>query len=398
MKKKLVIIICVALLIMLSVIIKGSRSKKTVPVFRTEKTSIGDVVSTVTATGSINPVTTVEVGTQVSGTIKQIFVDYNSSVKKGQIIAQIDPSTLEAQVEQSKANLAQVKASETKTAASLADAERTLRRTKELFGRDLIARSELDTAETNYELAAASLESAKAQVTQAEASLKYAETNLGYAKIISPVDGIVISRDIDVGQTVAASFSTPTLFTIAQDLTKMQINASVDEADIAQIMAGQSVEFTADAYPEDVFSGKVKQVRNAATIVSNVVTYDVVIGVENPDMKLKPGMTANVSFIVSSRKNVLRVPDAAMTFNISADKSNSESNSGHGDAGSNVWILKNGKPERIIVTKGESNGTFTEITAGQLKEGDIVITGYASGETESNSSSNRQSMGPPPMF
>jgi HlyD family secretion protein len=291
----------ILILIILGIVVKNLKAKKSVLVFRTEKASIGDVVTTVTATGTINPVTTVEVGTQVSGTIKQIFVDFNSTVKRGQLIAQIDSSTLEAQVEQSKANLAQVKANETKAAASLADAERTMKRTEELFSRDLIAKSELDTAQTNYELFTASLEAAKAQVIQAEASLKYAETNLGYAKIVSPVDGVVISRDVDVGQTVAASFSTPTLFTIAQDLTKMQINASVDEADIAQIKTGQSVEFTADAYPEDVFHGKVKQVRNAAIIVSNVVTYDVVINFDNPYLKLKPGMTANVSFITASR-------------------------------------------------------------------------------------------------
>lgn len=388
-KRKLFIIICVALvLLILGIVVGKLKSKKSEPAFRTEKASIGDIISTVTATGTINPVTTVEVGTQVSGTIKQIFADYNSPVKKGQLIAQIDPASLEAQAEQSKASLALAKANETKAAASLADAERTLKRTKELFARDFIARSELDTAETNYELAVASVEGAKAQVIQAEASLQYVKTNLGYARIVSPVDGIVISRSIDVGQTVAASFSTPTLFTIAQDLTKMQINASVDEADIAQIMPGQSVEFTADAYPEAVFYGKVKQVRNAATIVSNVVTYDVVISLENPDLKLKPGMTANVSFIVSSRNKVLRVPDAVLTFSPSDAKSKIE--------GSSVWILENGKPKQVIVSAGKSNGTFTEITSGQLKEGDVVITGYVSDGT-SNASSNKQRMGPP-MF
>jgi len=392
-RKKLFILIFILLLfVILGLFVRSLKSKKSEPVFRTEKAGIGDVVTTVTATGTINPVTTVEVGTQVSGTIKEIFVDFNSPVKKGQLIAQIDPSTLEAQVEQSKASLAQVKANESKSAASLADADRTLKRTKELFSRDLIARSELDTAQTDYELAAASLEAAKAQVIQSEASLKYAETNLGYAKIVSPVAGVVISRDVDVGQTVAASFSTPTLFTIAQDLTKMQINASVDEADIAQIKAGQSVEFTADAYPEDIFYGRVKQVRNAATTVSNVVTYDGVSSLENPDLKLQPGMTANVSFIIASRNKVLRVPGAALTFNPSDVQKG-----GSAEKGGSVWILEGGKPKQVMVTAGENNGTFAEITSGQLKEGDMVITGYASGGTEKSTSSGGQGMRPP-MF
>lgn len=393
-KKRLFILICMfLLLIIMGIFIKKQKAKKTTPSFRTEKVSIGDVICTVTATGTINPVTTVEVGTQVSGTVEQILVDFNSTVKKNQLIAQIDPSTLEAQLEQSNANLAQVKANETKAAASLANADRTLKRTKELLSRDLIAESEMDLAQTEYELAVASLESARAQVVQAEASLKYAKTNLGYARIVSPVNGIIISRDVDVGQTVAASFSTPTLFTIAQDLTKMQINASVDEADIAQIQVGQSVDFTADAYQEDIFHGIVKQVRNAAIIISNVVTYDVIISFENPELKLKPGMTANVSFITAYKQKVLRVPDTALTFrptNIQDGKFKENNSS--------VWILKNGEPKQIIVTTGESNGTFTEIASGELKEGDTVITGYASGLTEQNTSANGQGMRPPPMF
>ena len=208
------------------------RSKEEEPKFRTEKVTKGDIVQTVTATGTVNAVTTVLVGTQVSGTIKHIYVDFNSPVKKGQLIAQIDPATFEAQVEQAKANLLLASANLEKAEASLVDAQRTMNRNRELFSRNLIARSELDTSETNYETAKAQVSASKAQVSQAEAALKNAETNLRYTRILSPVDGIVISRNVDVGQTVAATFQTPTLFTIAQDLTKMQIDTNVDEADI----------------------------------------------------------------------------------------------------------------------------------------------------------------------
>ncbi len=393
-KKKRLLIFSFFLVIMLLVItaVKITKNKESTPKFRTEKVTRGDVIATVTATGAINPVTTVQVGTQVSGTIKQLFVDFNSTVRKGQLIAQIDPTSLEAQAEQQRAGLASAIANVKKAQASLLDADRTYKRDQELFSRNLIARSELDLAETNYQANLASVDAAKAQVTQAQASLKYVDTNLGYARIVSPVDGVVISRNVDVGQTVAASFSTPTLFTIAQDLTKMQIDASVAEADIGSIKTGQAVEFTADAYPEDIFHGAVWQIRNAATTVSNVVTYDVVIRMDNKDLKLKPGMTANVSFIISTRKNVLRVPDTALTFTPSDAKANDKPK----DRGDGVWIIENGKPKRIGVTTGESNGTFTEITSDQLQAGNMAITGYL--VPPKNNSENNSGQRPPRMF
>ncbi len=261
------------------------------PAYRTDPVTKGDVQQAVTATGTVNAVTTVQVGTQVSGTIKTLYVDFNSRVKKGQIIAQIDPSTFESQVQQSQANLLSAKANLEKADAALVDAKRTYDRNKELFSKNLIPRSDLDTAETTYQTDKAQVEVAKAEVEQAKAALAYARQNLAYTKIISPVDGVVISRNVDVGQTVAASFQTPTLFTIAQDLTKMQIDTNVAESDIGVIKLGQEVDFTVDAYPETTFEGKVWQIRQAPITVQNVVTYDVVIQVRNKDLKLMPGMS-----------------------------------------------------------------------------------------------------------
>ena len=336
--------------------------------FKVEKITRGEIVSSVTATGTVNAVTTVLVGTQVSGTIKTLYVDFNSPVKKGQIIAQIDPATFEAQVGQARANLFSAKANLEKSVATVVDAKRTMERNKELVSKNLIAQSEFDTAETNYETAKASVGEAKAQIAQAEAALKFAETNLQYTRIISPVDGVVISRSVDVGQTVAASFQTPTLFTIAQDLTKMQVDTNVDEADIGNVKVGQDVDFTVDAYPEIIFKGAVWQVRNAPIIVQNVVTYDVVIKVENPELKLKPGMTANVSIITSFKKDILKIPNAALRFMPPEKEKITIDNKGMG-----IWIIQKGEPKRIPIVTGISDGNYTEVTSGAVKESQEVI-------------------------
>lgn len=343
--------------------------------FRTERIVKGDIVQTVTATGTVNPVTTVLVGTQVSGTIKQIYVDFNSPVKRGQVVAQIDPATFEAQVEQAKANLFSAEANLQKAEASLIDAKRTMERNRELFSRNLIAKSDLDTAETNYETAKAQVDAAKAQVLQAEAALKYAETNLRYTRILSPVDGIVVSRNVDVGQTVAASFQTPTLFNIAQDLTKMQIDTNVAEADIGRVKIGQDVEFTVDAYPDVIFKGVVLQVRNAPITVQNVVTYDVVIKVDNPELRLKPGMTANVSIIIGKKTDALRIPNAALRFRPSEpDKGKApRDSSARQKDGPSVWILQDGKPHSVRIKTGISDGSYTECVSGDIREGQEVI-------------------------
>ena len=336
--------------------------------FRTINVSKGDIREIVTASGTVNAVTTVLVGTQVSGTIKHIYVDFNSQVKRDQLIARIDPAIFEAQVEQARANLLSARANLEKADAALVDAKRTFDRTKELYQRNLIARSELDTAETNHETSKAQVEVAKAQIVQTEAALRLSGTNLRYTSIVSPVDGIVVSRNVDVGQTVAASFQTPTLFTIAQDLTKMQINTNVDEADIGKIKIGQPVEFNVDAYPEIIFNGKVWQIRIAPITVQNVVTYDVVIKMDNPELKLKPGMTANVSILTAVKKDILKIPNAAMRFRPSDKNKMNAQQKGFG-----VWQMVNGELRRIPVSAGISDGSFTEVISGDIREGQEII-------------------------
>lgn len=341
--------------------------------YKTEKVTRGEIQSVVTATGTVNAVTTVSVGTQVSGTIKKLFVDFNSPVKKGQLLAQIDPATFQGQVEQARANLLSAKANLEKATVVVLDAQRTYQRSRELFDRNFIARSDLDAAETTLHSAEAQQKVAQAQVAQAQAALNIAETNLQYTNIVSPVNGIVISRNVDVGQTVAASFQTPTLFSIAQDLTKMQINTSVDEADIGRVQTGQDVTFTVDAYPDDIFHGKVAEVRNAPTTVSNVVTYDVIVKVDNPDLKLKPGMTANVTVTIETHPNVLRVPNAALRFK-PTEAGKGQTIARPDKKGPRVWILENNRPKPVFITTGISDGSYTEVVAGALSEGQNVIT------------------------
>jgi HlyD family secretion protein len=364
--------------------------------YRTDKVSKGDIVASVTATGTMNAVTTVLVGTQVSGTIKKLYVDFNSRVKKGQIIAQIDPALFEAQVEQARANLYSAKANVEKAEETVVDAKRTMLRNKELIGKNLIAQSDYDTSETNYQVDVSQVSAAKAAVAQAEASLKTANTNLDYTRIISPVDGIVVSRNVDVGQTVAASFQTPTLFTIAQDLTKMQIDTSIAEADIGGVKVGQEVDFTVDAYPDITFKGKVWQIRIAPITVQNVVTYDVVVLVDNKQMKLMPGMTANVSVIVDQQKDVLRIPNAALRFKPSGlpkSAAAGKPKAASSEKGPSVWIIENEKPRRIPVKLGISDGSYTEVLSGSLSVGQEVIV-------ESVGKSKAEASGPrgPRMF
>jgi HlyD family secretion protein len=333
-----------------------------------EKVTRGNITTTVTATGTVNPVTSVNVGTQVSGRISALYADFNSPVKKGQLIATIDPALFQAQVDQARANLSNAKANLEKAQATEADAKRTYERYKSLYERNLVAKSQMDTSETADLTARASTLAARTQVDQAGAALKTAETNLFYTHIVSPVDGVVISRSVDVGQTVAASFQTPTLFVIAADLTKMQIDTTVDEADISAVKARDEVEFTVDAYPEETFRGVVEQVRNAATTVQNVVTYDVVVKVDNRDLKLKPGMTADVSIITSVVKDVLRIPNAALRF-IPAQAGRPAPQ----ERGPSVWVERNGQLVRVPVRIGLSDGSYTELVSGDLKEGDEVV-------------------------
>ncbi|MDD2338336.1 MAG: efflux RND transporter periplasmic adaptor subunit [Geobacteraceae bacterium] len=351
----------------------------TPPTYKTAKVEQGSIVATVSATGTLNAVTTVQVGTQVSGTIQKLFVDYNSQVKKGQIIAQIDPAIFTSQVQQSQGNLQSAQANLSKLKAAAIDAARTLKRNRQLLEDGIVSQGDFDTAETNYQEATAAIRAAEGTVIQTRGASLQALTNLHYATIRSPVDGVVVSRNVDVGQTVAASFQTPTLFTIAQDLTKMQINTSVDEADIGKVEVGQPVLFNVDAYPEVQFKGVVTQVRIAPVITQNVVTYDVVIIVENRDMKLKPGMTANVSIEVMRRDNVLVIPSAALRFKpaVTGEETiqySSARNSRSGKAFSHkVFVLEDDQPVPVPVQSGITDNTHVEIVAGKLRPGQEVI-------------------------
>jgi len=394
--------------------------------FRLAKVERGEVSLAVTATGTINPVINVLVGSQVSGTIKALYADFNSQVKEGQVIAQIDPAIFQAQVEQGRANvlnaqanllnaqanLENAKANLTKADVAILDAERTLDRNRMLVEKNVIAQATMDTAQTNYDTAVAQkdvakaqvesaksqIESFKAQVEQTKAALRVAETNLRYATIRSPVNGTVISRNVDVGQTVAASLQAPTLFTIAKNLAEMQVDSNVSEADVGRIAVGQDATFTVDAYPERIFRGKVSEIRNAPIIVQNVVTYDVVILVENKDLKLKPGMTANVSVMIAHREGVLKIPNAALRFRPESAKKESGKGGppqktgervkpGEGDQGrpGRVWVLSaEGKQTPVSITVGITDGTSSEVVAGNLGEGAEVIIEESSNKKAQN--------------
>lgn len=346
------------------------------PPYRTAQVERGNLAETITANGIINPVQVVNVGTQVSGTVAALYVDYNDRVKAGQLLLRLDPRVYEARVAASEAGAAQVRA----TAALLAA---NARRSAELFKQDYISRQDYETAQASARSAAAQLQSAQAQITQDR-------TNLGYSVIRSPVSGVVISRAIDVGQTVAASFNTPTLFTIARDLTRMQIEAAVAEADVAKVKTGQRVDFTVDAYASRPFQGFVRQIRLNPTTQQNVVTYTVVVDVANPDGALLPGMTANASFLVSDRKGVLLIPNAALSFKPEGYRPERRAvagaGAGRGGGGGQrrardpdrVTIFRlaaTGQPEAIRVRVGASDSDSTEVIAGPLKAGDTVITG-----------------------
>lgn len=351
--------------------------------FVTAAVERGPIVATVTATGTVNPVQSVTVGSYVSGPIQNIFVDYNSPVQKGQIIAKIDPRTYQGKVDRARAELATALAGVDK-----ARADAKLRRLQEgrqeaLARTKVVSRDELDVSRSTAEQAEAQLEFALASVQQAQASLREAEVSLGYTDIVSPVDGIVVSRDVQVGQTVAASFQTPTLFVIAEDLKKMQVNAFVSEADIGRVRDGQRATFSVDAYPGRAFPAKVRQVRNSPQSLENVVTYDVVLDVDNEEQLLKPGMTANVSVVTAEAIDVLKVPTAALRFQPPAAGDAEGAIAAHpvpakapgkGDRGDAVYVLAGGEPVRVAVTPGLSDDTTTAVESAELEPGERVIT------------------------
>ncbi len=347
--------------------------------YETKKLKRCTITQVVEASGTINPVNTVSVGSTVSGLIESIYVDFNSQVKKGQLLAQIDPRTFQATVEQQRASVANAEANVARLQAVTEMARKTYVRYKNLYSKNFIAKSELDQAESDYLSNLAQVAAAKAQVTQSRASLSTAETNLGYTKIIAPVDGTIVSREIDVGQPVAASFQAPELFTIAQDLTKMQIEVSVSEADIGKVAVGQDVTYTLDGYQDSVFQGKVTQVRISPTTVSNVVTYTVIVNVNNEDLKLIPGMTANVSIITDKSENVLCAPSLALKYNPNTDGTRYKTQG--------IWVLeKNNKPKRVEIQTGASNDSKVEVISDELKEGDKIITGSSNVKKSSQNS------------
>ena len=472
------------------------------PQYLTARVERGNLRNTVTATGALQAVTTVQVGSQASGTISALYADFNSTVKKGQVIAQLDPAQAKAQVEQAQANLQQARASLANAQAAVTDAQAKnlaakstvqnnqagvsgaeanvavlkaqqddalslLKQQEALLKSGVIAQRDYDvsmtaykTAEAKYNQAVAQLNQAKlteqssstagvaqsqagveqskaqvqqaaAQVQQAQAALSLAQVNLSHTTITSPIDGIVVSRDVNVGQTVAASLSAPTLFTIANDLTQMQVIANIDQADIGLVEQAKSVKFSVDAFPGKDFDGKIEQMRLNPVNVQNVVTYNVVIDVANPDQKLKPGMTANLTITIDERNNVLKVPNAALRFTPQRTDSGSgagaqgqgqgqgqgrrrqqggDNAAGGNNAQSNfapasapvlpgqvrvVWVLgQNGKPERRRITVGLSDGSATEVVEGDLNEGDMVITG----QQISSSNANRSTNSTPPGF
>ena len=379
-------------------------SKKTAEAqYKTARVERGDIVSIVSATGNLAAVVTVQVGTQVSGTIQKLFVDFNSSVKRGQTIAQIDPALFNAQVEQSHGNLINAQANLQKAKSDLVDARRTLERNRQLVKDGIIAQSDFDAAETKFEEATAGVKAAEGSVAQTRGTFSQAQTNLKYSIIKSPVDGIVVSRNVDVGQTVAASFQTPTLFTIAQDLTKMEIDTSVDEADISRVREGQPVTFTVDAYPDSHFSGKVTQIRNSPVITQNVVTYVVVVSVDNKDLKLKPGMTANVTIETARKDNVLKIPSAALRFRPKErkeDKGTADKSAVSGarrvkkEGTQKIFTLgKDNRPVPVQIRTGLSNNGQVDVAEGNLRENDEVIVEQLSTQKKSTNASGGP-MGP----
>ena len=328
---------------------------------------VDTIVEAVEASGTVNPVNTVDIGSQVSGMIKDIYVDYNSKVTKGQLLAQIDPSLFQAQVDKARGDLEAARSNKAKIQAMLVYDKKNYERYKRLYEKNYVAKSDLDLAEATYKSDLAQIAAAQGTINQAQATLNNNLTNLRYTKIVSPVDGIVVSRAVDVGQTVAASFQTPTLFQVAQDLTNMQIEVNVSEADIGKIKKGQEVEYTLDGYADSVFHGKVTEVRIAPTTVSNVVTYTVIVDVDNKDKKMIPGMTANASIITNKSENVICVPTDALKFTpkeITGGKKYKEQG---------LWILRNNKPTRISIETGAKDSDRTEIISKELKENDRVL-------------------------
>lgn len=359
-KKKALVIAAVAAIATLAVWLLSGGKKEEKITFDTAAVAPANIMNSITATGTIEPVTSVTVGTQVSGIVSKLFVDYNSVVKKGQVIAELDKTNLMSQLNTAKTQLATAQSQLNYQTANY-------KRYKTLFEKGLVAADDFDNAKLSYT-------QAKEQVASAKEEVQRAQTNLGYATITSPIDGVVLSKSVEEGQTVAASFSTPELFTIAQDLTNMQVVADVDEADIGDVKEGERVTFTVDAYPDDTFEGEVKQVRQEATTTNNVVTYEVVISAPNADLKLKPGLTANVTIYTAERKGVLSVPSKALRFTPQKETVGKMKIVDVANAKNKVWTIDGNSIVAHKVNIGMTDGTNTQIVGG-IAEGTKVITG-----------------------
>ena len=379
-----------------------SSSGDAAPKFATEAVGRGEVVARVSASGTLSALVTVDVGSQVSGRIQALFVDFNSIVKKGDHVAKIDPAIYEAAAAQARANVIAARGNLQRLQVQAEEAKRLARRSEQLFGQRIVAENDRDTTRANARAAEAAAVQAEGQLQQANAALRQAETNLRYTDIIAPTDGIVISRAVNVGQTVAATMQAPIIFTIAQDLRAMQVHTSVAESDIGRLKVGMEATFTVDAYPSERFRGRINMIRNAAQVVQNVVTYDAVIEVANPELKLKPGMTATVSVIADRRADVLRVPNAALRFRpdfgaaSGAATSAAATSAAADEPGTrSVYVLVKGKPEHRSVRIGLADTRYTEIIGGELKVGEPVIMGA---ETAGSATRSGGRGGPPRML
>lgn len=334
----------------------------------TQVAADGTVSRAVTATGTVNPVLTIIVGSYVSGVIQQLACDFNTKVTAGQVCAKIDPRPYQTVVDQDNANLANARAQLDKDRASLAYAKKTAERYATLVKQDSASKDAADNAQNIYAQAQAQIELDQASIALREAELEAARVNLGYTNITSPVDGTVVSRNVTIGQTVAASFQTPTLFLIAADLTKMEVDVNVSESDIGTIRENNPANFTVEAFPDRVFTGIVTQIRQAPQTIQNVVTYDVVVSVANADLALKPGMTATAKIVTAQRNDVLRVPDQALRY-----RPSSVAPAGAATSATKVWVLRDGKPQSVSVSLGLDDDTYSEVVDGDLKPGDAVI-------------------------
>ena len=372
-----------AVVVMIAGLAVWRLSRRAAPLeFVTAPVTRGPVVRAVTASGTVNPVVTVQVGSYVSGVVTRVLCDYNTHVTQGQLCAQIDPRPYQTVVEQDRANLAAAQAQLGKDEAAAKYAQLTYTRNLDLGNRQLVSQDTVDQAKATSDQAQAQVQLDNTEVDQRQAALQSADVNLGYTKIVSPVDGTVVSRDVTPGQTVAASFQTPTLFLIATDLTKMQVDTNVSESDIGGVRTGGHASFTVEAFPDQTFTGSVTQVRQAPQTVQNVVTYDVVVSAANPQDELKPGMTATVKIVSDERDDVLRIPDQALRYSPGGVTGTGGASGTGGATGSGatdssgehvVWVLRDGKQVRVPVTIGLDDDTNAEVVKGSLQPGDRVI-------------------------